>query len=142
MAETILINRPEEVEKIVNIIHDCWFDIDDIDYRKNLSELNIRFEKKIIEHCISENWLLFFKKVTCPIIECFLKIHHVQRYDLHDSEGIGVYDFNTIEFDNEKQAIRILTGVPLDFFIKINQFEISVEITDNILRSEKSILLM
>ncbi len=136
MNKTTSIKRPDEIVKVVDAIHDCWFDIDRIHYDQNTSELIINFEKEISEKRILSGRKFFLKKSQVPIVECFLKIHHVRDYELKDEEEVGWYDFNTIEYDNENKVLRILTGIPLGFQININEFAITVEITGNIIRQE------
>lgn len=141
MSEKIIIKRQDESIKIFDIIHDCWFDLNDITYNQDPSELIIKFEKEIVEKCISDSRKKCFLKMhKNPIVECFLEFHDVINYELMDDEKIGRYDFNTLEFDDEKKVIRVLTGVPLDFLIEVNNFKITVEITDKVVRHKKHLI--
>lgn len=138
MTEKITIVQPDEITKIVDVIHDCWFDIDTICYDKNSSELSIKFEKEIPEKRTSCGRKFFFKRSLVPIVESFLKIFFVKKYELKDDEQVGMYDFNTIEYNKEKKIIRIVTGIPLGFYVDIDKFKIAVVITDKVIKSKQS----
>jgi len=142
MANTISIKRPDETVKVIDAIHDCWFDIDNINYNQNFAELTIKFYKEIYDKRSLRKLKFFLKKSQIPIVECFLRIHHVRDYELKDEEQVGRYDFNSLEYDNENKILRILTGIPLGLQISVDEFEISVEITDNIISQKESFTII
>ena len=131
------IAKVNELPHITDLIHDCWFDVDEIVFDHQTSVLSIRFEKELPESIQTLRKILFIKKKTIPIAEYFLKIHHVQDYKIDDQNQIGKYDFNKLEYMQEKQIIIINTGVPIGIEIKVGSFEVSVEKSGKILKERK-----
>jgi hypothetical protein len=68
-----------------------------------------------------------------PAIECFLRIFHVKSYRINDTQKVGTYDFNVLKYDPREKCIVVLTGIPIDIRVCVEQFEVSVEVTDNVL---------
>ncbi len=131
------ITKPNELTHIIDLIHDCWFDIDEIVFDQQASVLSIQFERDLPEK-IQTLWkILFLKKKTIPIAEYFLKIHHVQDYTIDDQNQIGKYDFNKLEYIENEQTIIIDTGVPIGIEIKVSSFEVSVEKSGKILKERE-----
>ncbi len=142
MSETISISHPDEAEKIIATIHDCWFDVDRINHDQNSSELIIQFEKEMSEKHSSDGQRFFLKKIQTPIVECSLRIFHAIGYEIKDEKRVGKYDFNTLEYDDVNNILRITTGIPLGFQVRIDAFEITVEVSDNVIRKKKSFSIL
>lgn len=71
-----------------------------------------------------------------PLVECFLEINHVIESRVEDQQGIRRYDLNTITYDSRSNTIRVNTGIPTTITMKVNQFELSIEETDNVVEIE------
>lgn len=133
MIQRLVIKDPRRIPAVLDLIHDCWFDVDDILYDPATLTLSIRFGREMPERSrVVERGLLLSRKEV-PVAECFLKIHHVADYSVRDTERVGAYDFNEIEYDPGLKRIRITTGVPIDIEVRVNKFEIEVEETNNII---------
>jgi hypothetical protein len=132
MSDRTTIKDPGQIPVILDVIHDCWFDVDDLLFNPETSILSIKFRREIWDQrrLLKKIWL--WKKVEIPIFECFLKFHHVKSYTVNDTERVGMYDFNELEYDPKSQRISITTGVPIDVEIMVENFEICVEVTDTI----------
>ena len=141
MTKRLVIKNYRRIPAILDIIHDCWFDVDDIVHDPEALTLSIRFGREMFERSrvVERRYLLSRKEV--PVAECFLKIHHVTDYSVRDTERVGLYDFNEIEYDPNLKRLRITTGIPIDIQMTLDKFEVEVEETDNIIevKTETSI---
>ena len=139
MSRIIKIRDPSDLIKAVDIIHDCWFDKEDVSFNEESSILSIKFEKENLEKKEVVRKILFFKKNRIPTIECYLNIHHVKSYDILDTENVGKYDFNELKYNPSFGKIVITTGIPLGFEITVDKFEVSIEETDKIIEEKISL---
>lgn len=137
MGVEVRITRGSELRRINEIIHDYWFDLDDVTFDEATSMLEIRFSRPSVrtDSPASRWWLL--RRVEVPYVESFLRIHHVRSWALQDTERIGSYDFNELRFDEGKQRIQITTGVPLSLAVDVARLEVSVLVTDHVVRTER-----
>jgi hypothetical protein len=136
MAKNLKINNPKELRAVNDLIHDCYFDVDDIEFEASTSVLSFRFRRVVTQ---GKNWWKDFisNSKMSPAIECFLKIHHVESYSIKDTQKIGAYDFNVLVYDSSTSCIGVRTGVPIDIKMFVRDFEISVEVTDNLFEQSK-----
>jgi hypothetical protein len=131
----IKICKPEELEKINDLLHDCWFDIDKISVDNNTFKLNftccLETRKRILKN------YLFIKQFEIPEVEGILEIHEVKSYEIIDTEKVKNYDINELVFNPEINSISILTGIPLTIRIDVLSLKVSVAITDEIISTKK-----
>lgn len=127
---------PEELHLVHDIIHDCFFDVDDIRFDSEQSTLTFRFRRPISSDRIKLKDFVYTSK-SRPTVECFLTIYNVKSYSISDTENVGTYDFNVLDFDPLKHCLTIGTNVPIDIKLEVRDFRISVEQTDNLLESGK-----
>ena len=131
MAGRITIQDPVRMFDIVNMIHDNFFSVDDIMFEPDSSSLRIKFKRSVIDPDSVKGKFWFLRKYKQIYFESYLTVHHVETYEVHDFEKVGEYDFNTIQYDSTGGIVTILTGIPIDIRIKVSQFKLSVELTDN-----------
>lgn len=126
------IKDPDQIPAVLDVIHDCWFNIDDILFNPETSVLSIKFKREMTNRSrvIKKLWVL--KKIEMPLVECFLKFHHVKSYTIKDTEQVGFYNFTDLEYEPETRLLSIITGVPINIEIVVENFEICVEVTDTI----------
>ena len=122
-----------QMSLILDIIHDCWFDLDDINYYPEESLLVIKFERELICEGVLEGGGIFFKRVRIPTIECLLNFYHVRNFVINDTEKVGRYDLTGIEYQADLKRLFINTGIPLDIMLEVEQFEVVVEETDRVI---------
>ena len=133
MKQIILINDPTRLSSINDIIHDNWFDKNDIYFDQNTSILRIKFRRKCIERkkIIGRNWL--FKKYKIPTVEFVLQFNNVEQYNIKDTGKAEKWDiFNRIDYISQKGIIIISTCISTLIDIKIVKFEIAIKETNNI----------
>lgn len=141
MSKVTNATDPSDLKIIVDIIHDCWFNKDDIVFDSSNHSLCIPFQRTAMEKERTIKKFLFFKKIRIPVIECFLGFHHVRDYSVEDKVQVGNYDFNTIKYEPETKTIQLTTGVPIGIEIVVEDFEITVEETENIIEERTCITI-
>ncbi len=122
----------EDLQDVINAIHDCWFDLSEVAIDSLKSTLMIRFVKPAPElgRPISQGRVL--STIEFPCLESFLRINEVLRCSINDTERVGLYDFNELKFDRTTNRLAITTGVPISFFIEVRRLDVSVEISDKV----------
>jgi hypothetical protein len=120
---------------ILDIIHDCWFDVGDINYYPEECLLVIKFERELMGEGVLEDGGIFFKRVRIPTIECLIRFYHVRNFVINDTEKVGRYDLTGIEYRADLKRLFINTGIPLDIMLEVEQFEVVVEETDRVIRT-------
>lgn len=136
MPRRTVIQDPKDLPAIVDLIHDCWFDIADVVFHPRQSLLSIRYKRPVREKAQVLRRFLLWKWIAVPLVECFLEINHVIESRVEDQQGIRLYDFNTISYDSSSNTIRVDTGIPTTITMQVTQFEISIEETDNVVEIE------
>ncbi len=127
----------EDLQLIIDEIHDCWFDIENIDLTEK--ELSIEYDKEDRSNSILVKNYFLWKRVKVPVRKYHLRIHNVQYYKIVDNESIGLYDFDTIEYDRDRSVLIIKTGVPLVFEISVEKFKMAIEYNNKVLKWKKKI---
>jgi hypothetical protein len=117
-------NNIQEISQIENIVHDQSFDIEEIHLKKDI--LSIKFKKEYNDKKRLKHNLFFYKKVIIPYEKCFLNIYNVKDYKIIDSEKIGIYDFNSINYIENMGKIIINTTIPIFFEINVSKLEIEI----------------
>lgn len=131
--------KADEAIEIVDKIHDCRFELDEIKYDQYKKILSIQFEMEIYDNATIEKKFLFFKKIITPVNKCFLKINHVKQYEIRDNAQIGRYDFNEVKIDEFRGTVLITSGFPLEIEIDVEKVNIDLEITDEVVDKKISI---
>lgn len=127
-----------QVVEVTDIIHDCWFELDNVNFDRNSEELRIEFEKENLESAQITNKFLFLKERVTPIHKCFLTICNVKKYVVKDDAKIGRYDFNELNINENTNSILITSGFPLEIHIDVKKFKIEVEITAKVVDKKVS----
>mgnify|MGYP001580913800 FL=1 len=111
----ITINNSKDLRKITSLVHDSWFDIDQILKDHKNGAVRIYFQKS--------------SKLPADDVNRFasINIKNVQRLEIKDTEKIGYYDFNEIKYLEKESCLVITTGVPIGIKIFISSIEIVLE---------------
>lgn len=130
MPSIVTARKPEDLAAVNDVIHDCWFDKDDVRMDLETATLTIRFIRPSPERGKSVGGRGLLKEREIPHLESFLRVHHVRDWILEDTEGVGFYDFNEVRFDPQEHRIEITTGVPLKIAILVEQLDLEAEVTE------------
>ena len=120
------IKDPNQIPIICDLIHDAWFDVDNIEFDSNTCVLSIEFDRELKDEStvVEKNWMV--EKLEVPLVQCFLNFFHVDSYKIDDTERVGYYDFTTLEYNSDQRCISIITGTPIGIEIIVRDFEVSV----------------
>lgn len=129
----INIADPCELDRITEIIHDCWFNADDIENENGIFKIKIAVDSVPI---IVKKKFFVFKQYETKEIECVLCIYGVNFYDFDDRHRIGPHCFNEIKY-NSNDGTLLLLAEPLTITINAAYFKVSLTITDKIVRIKK-----
>lgn len=103
----------EALKQIDELLHDRWFDVD-----------ALRFDD--VRHLIQVPFCDLSKGAgrTAGAKALVLEIRNVEQHLLNDTEGVGLYDFNKFVALRDTRTLRIETGVPLCFEIKVTGLDV------------------
>lgn len=133
--EKVTIYKPDELNQINDLIHDCFFDIDRITVDNNTCILY--FTRYLVSRKKPiKRWFLF-KQYETPGLECILEIHEVKSYSIKDTQKVRFYDLNELIFDQKTNMILVRTGIPVSIKIEVSSFKISVWTTDKVISNKK-----
>jgi len=133
--KSINIVDPCELDKIVDIIHDYHFDIDAIENDNDTFKIKIAVDS--VPTIVRKKFFVL-KQFETKVRECVLCIYGVKSYDIEDTEKIGMYPFNEINFNSDDCTVSILCSIPIKITINVAYFKMSLDITDKIIQTKKN----
>jgi hypothetical protein len=63
----------------------------------------------------------------CPAREYVLIIRNVKSYSIQDTEKVGTYDFDVLEFDPSTHRLRVRTNIPITISVVVRDLDIWIE---------------
>jgi len=131
------IDRPDKIDEISDLIHDCLFDLDDVKFDAEQSCLRIKFRRPDPNKAKVGGGFWILKNVELPVVQCFLNIHQVEDFSISDPVRIGTYMLTDLEYNGGDRTLSIISAQPLEIQVTVKAFEISVEETDEIVEVKK-----
>ena len=129
--QRIQISDPKQIGKILDFVHDQYFEKDNIRFEPISSVLEISFEKdKRDEKQLVSRKLLIIKGWRYPAALCVLRIRHVESFHVNAKEVFGL--FNEIKYHDKDNTIVITSDIPITITIKVKDFGMEVEETGEI----------
>lgn len=125
----------EDIDTILDYIHDRFFEIDQITFDKESQRLRIPISIISTEGRITGKILWLIKQRTHLVVSAALLIHEVVDYELLDEAKTGEGDINTILFDGD--TVIIECGLPVTIRIKVVRLHLELEITDETVGEKK-----
>ena len=129
------------ISDVVDIVHDCWFDIEKLNFDSDASVLSIPFEKEVIDETGALKAFLFLKKKQIRIVQYVLKILKVQEYTITDDAKIGRYDFNEIKFNKDLNQLVITSGFPMAITLTVRALDVEVVCTNEVLGNKETLTI-
>jgi len=142
MGLEIRITDCTDLGRINEVIHDHWFDLDDVTLNEATSILQIEFLRPPLEAGGATSGWSLLRRVEVPYVASFLRVHRVRSWALKDTQRVGTYDFNELRFDQAKQRIQVTTGIPLELYADVEAFEVSVAVTENVVKTKKRLAFL
>lgn len=132
MDDVLVARSPEQLQAVNAVIHDCFFERDQIVFDENQRELRIPFEYLAESDDRVLRRLLFLTKTETPFVQASLSIRRVSDWSIDDTQEVGSYDFNKLVYNPGAQEVVILTGIPIDIRATVEGFEIAVAVSDSV----------
>jgi hypothetical protein len=124
MAEVLTAHQPNELARIEDAIHDCFFDLARVEYDSTSRTLTIPFRK---DDAQGGRRLALVSRALGRGEEYLMIIGHVESYDIEDRVKVRYYDFNRLTYDATTQLLSIVTGIPVRIDISVSALDIRVE---------------
>ena len=115
----VVARSPEGLDAINDVLHDRWFRVDDVAYNEGDRCVRVRF-------LLSGHENVRGKDDETTGTALVLEIENVEEHQLTESEGVGRYDFNRLIFSKATGVIRVETGIPLRFAIRVSGLGVRV----------------
>ncbi len=127
MGMFIRIDSADFIDAVTDIIHDCWFAVDNISFDASRSRLDIPFEYE--PPAAVKRALLRQGGIERLCRRGLLSFENVLSYVLEDTEKVGRYDFNRIQYSPTEGVIKVITNIPLLLAVYVASVEVTVEIS-------------
>lgn len=125
MGMILQIDSPDFIDAVNDIIHDCWFAVEEISFDALASRLTIPFE---YETCAATSRELLRQARSVERRPGILQFDNVLSYVLEDTERVGRYDFNRIQYRSDQRVVEVITNIPLRLAIQVGTFHVAVEV--------------
>ena len=123
--DRLVVTDMADIEKLLCLIHDEFFDIDDVSLDATQSTLDVPFKRCWHgEHgrVVKKNW--WRTVVEVPVLHCVFRIGNVSEYELVDTHRMGNNSFNTIDYDDQLKQVTVNTNIPAKFNAKVSQLHL------------------
>lgn len=130
--EEVRITDPRDLPRILDWIHDQYFDVEKVTFDPERSLLTIPFHWADYgsRKPLWNFWVT--AKFVVPTYQSFLRFHHVDNYQLRDTEGIRFYSFNELRYEPSSRRLSVQVNERLEFWATVREFDISFERTDSV----------
>jgi hypothetical protein len=126
--------QPKELRAVNSIIHDRFFDLETLRYDAERRLVTVPFETED-DLRLRVAWkFIFVGGLRIPIVKAVLSIANVVDCHINDTEEVGRYDFNELSFDASLGLLSVRTNIPLTIEIAVSALDVSVELTDELVR--------
>ena len=126
-SSPLIITNAAQLDELVGLIHDEYFELDDISYQKNLQVIQIPYRR--IFHGGPRRLIkkrLLFKTFEVDVVRSLITVRNVKDYTFKDRAKIGTYSFNIVTYLNNNLQFDCCENLQLN--IKVSG--ISIESND------------
>jgi len=130
------VTNPRDLKTVTRRIHDHWFDVADVSNDSARRVLRVKFRRPSETGERTIRRVLFFRRVRVPVTEWWLEIRKVESHTIRETERIGRYDFNELQFSEPDRILSVKTGVPLVFQVVVSELDIAVGDTGKVVEEK------
>jgi hypothetical protein len=112
---------PECLDALTGLIHDCTFSVDDVVFDKARGSVRVPFKRA---GGVVASWFSFLKRGRAPGF--LLEIGLAESVLCEDTQGIGSYGINRLEYHRDSGVLKICTTVPTAFDVHVGALDIKV----------------
>ena len=119
---SLKVTNPQEIGKLISLIHDEYFDVNDIKYHREQGIVEIPYRRifhKGPRRTVC-NWLFYIVQEV-DVIRAKMLIHHVEEFKVNDPDKIGTYSFNDVDYDPDSSTLLLDSNTNLEFRMKVSQ---------------------
>jgi hypothetical protein len=126
--KTLEVKSPDQIKDLNHLIHDEWFDIDQIQIDTINKEVTLPYRRKFHEgpRKTIRNWIIYTLKET-DVIRSELRIRHANHCIIKDDAKIGRYTFNVAEYDEINSRVLIHCEPNLKIRVDVSELQIKSE---------------
>ena len=110
----MIISQSGQLPRLLNLVHDCWFDVERVALDRQHNEVAIHFEPQ-------RSYLDAGSKQAIAMV-----ISHAVSLSINDTERVQVYDLNEITYDAPGRRLVITCGIPLTIEVEVTSLHIEV----------------
>lgn len=136
MPSETRVTNARDLEAVTRLIHDHWFEVADTSFDSARRALRVKFRRPSETGERTIRRVLFFRRVRVPVTEWWLEIRNVESHTIRETERIGRYDFNELQFSEPDRTLTVKTGVPLDFRVVVGELDIAVGDTGKVVEEK------
>jgi len=116
------VTTPENLNSLNNLIHDEWFDVDEIQYDPEQGIVELPYRRKFHGGPARtiRNWLFYTVKEV-DVIQSRLRIYNVNDYSIRDRAHTGSYSFNVAEYNQDTSALLLRCDPNLELKMKVSE---------------------
>ena len=118
-SESVVVHSQAGMSALLDAIHDCWFEADRIIWDPQSGSVTIPFERKFYHLGSVRKWWQLARR-TEETRQWELVVRNVSSCDVSDTEKVGRYDFNTIDYDASTGHLEFKTGVPIGIVLQVS----------------------
>ncbi|HYJ78681.1 MAG TPA: hypothetical protein VEW03_03690 [Longimicrobiaceae bacterium] len=137
MAIQVRCSHPDELDRLVDLVHDQWFELDEITYDQARGEVTIPFAHQAFEKTRGSGIGRLFPGTRVSVHRAAVRVRSVTALEIRDTERIGTYQFNDFTYE-PGGVLRVRSSIPLGLTIHVTRLDASVEVTDEVATSRAS----
>lgn len=133
------VTAPERIDEISGLLHDWFFDLDDIDFSREQRELLVpfrRWNESQAERVSARGWMRRLVGGTvweAPWYRWRLVIRGATSYRIVDDAKIGGADFGGVAYDAAEGTLQILGNIPVRIEVDVETVDVLVQETSEVL---------
>ncbi len=138
------VTETADLDSVCGEIHDWFFDVDDVRFEEQRSEVVIPFrrwsteEARVVETAPRSLFQRLLKmggrtEWEAPWYRWVLRIGQATTYNLADAAQIGSADFYGIAFDAETRVVTVEGNIPVTISVGVRRLDVTVEETDEVI---------
>lgn len=129
---SIKVANPKEIGKLTSLIHDEYFEVNDVKYRREQGIVEIPY-RRIFHNGprrTVRDWL-FYKVQEVDVIRAKMLIHHVEEFMVDDPDKDqntrGTFAFSGVVYDPDNSMLWVESDTNLELTMKISHILIESE---------------
>jgi hypothetical protein len=111
----MIISNTTQLKDLLNLVHDCWFNVEGIVFDKERKTVAIHLEKKKAN----------LAKGSKDGINLLIK--NAEALAINDTEQVRDYDINEIKFDAMRSRLLITGGIPITVEVRLTALNIEAD---------------